>query len=109
MSLKLLPKNGQLSIPKTGLILSLKPLKSAIKSNIRTSFELLKIGCTLPVTSSECERSFSAMRRLRTWLRANMTTERLGSLAIMNIHYNEKIEYKQVSKLFFFLAPKKIV
>ena len=31
-------------------------------------FILLKIGCSLPVTSVECERSLSAMRRLRTWL-----------------------------------------
>ncbi|XP_047137497.1 52 kDa repressor of the inhibitor of the protein kinase-like [Hydra vulgaris] len=51
-------------------------------------FELLKIGCTLPVTSAECERSFSAMRKLRTWLRASMTADRHGSLAIMNTYYN---------------------
>ena len=38
-------------------------------------FVLLKIGCTLPVTSCECERSFSAMRRLRAWLRVSMKTE----------------------------------
>ena len=28
-------------------------------------FVLLKIGCTLPVTSCVCERNFSAMRRLK--------------------------------------------
>ena len=85
-----------------------KAIKICDKIQYPNIFELLKIRCTLPVTSSECERSFSAMRRLRTWLRANMTTERLGSLAIMNIHYNEKIEYKQVSKLFFSLHPRKL-
>ncbi|XP_065650558.1 52 kDa repressor of the inhibitor of the protein kinase-like [Hydra vulgaris] len=71
-------------------------------------FELLKIGCTLPITSAECERSFLAMQRLRTWLRASMTADRLGSLAIMNIHYNEIVDYKQVSKLFFTLHPRKL-
>ena len=35
-------------------------------------FVLLKIACTFPITSAECERSFSAMRRLRTWLIASM-------------------------------------
>ena len=32
-------------------------------------FVLLKIACAFPITSAECERSFSAMCRLRTWLR----------------------------------------
>ncbi len=31
---------------------------------------MLKIFLTLPVTTCECERSFSAMRRLKTWLRS---------------------------------------
>ena len=39
------------------------------------------------------------MRWLRTWPRASMTTKRLGSLAIINIHYNKNIDYKEVSKL----------
>ena len=38
-------------------------------------FVLLKIRCTLPVTSYECDRSFSAMRRLRNWLRRSMKTD----------------------------------
>ena len=71
-------------------------------------FVLFKIACTFPITSAECERSFFAMRRLRTWLRANMKMERLGSVAIMNIHRQEKVDYKHVSELFFQLHPRKI-
>ena len=37
-----------------------------------------------------------------------MTAERLGSLAIMNIHYNENSDYKEVPKLFFSLHPRKL-
>ena len=55
-----------------------------LSSQIREA--LLNIACTLPVTSCECERSFSAMRRLRTWLRSSMTMNRMESIAIMNIH-----------------------
>ena len=38
-------------------------------------FVLLKIAYTLPVTSCECERSFSAMRRHRAWLRSTQKTK----------------------------------
>ena len=42
--------------------------------------ELTQIILTYPVSSNEAERSFSALRRLYTWLRATMKTERLCSL-----------------------------
>ena len=35
-------------------------------------FVLLKLVATLPITSCECERSFSNLRRLKTWLRTTM-------------------------------------
>ena len=40
-------------------------------------FTLLQIACTIPVTSCECERSPSALRRLHNYLRASMKTKRL--------------------------------
>ncbi|XP_065658079.1 52 kDa repressor of the inhibitor of the protein kinase-like [Hydra vulgaris] len=85
-----------------------KAIKTCNENQCPNLFEHLKIGCTLPVTSTEYERSFSARRRLRKWLRASKTADRLGSLAIMNIHYNEIVDYKQVSKLFFTLHPRKL-
>ena len=63
-----------------------RSIKECDETRFPNLFKLLKIGCTLPVTSCECERSFSCMRRLRTWLRASMNMDRLESLAIMNIH-----------------------
>ena len=71
-------------------------------------FVLLKVACAFPITSAECERSFSAMRRLRTWLRAIMKMEKLGSVAIINIHQQGQVDYKHASKLFFQLHPRKI-
>ena len=37
-----------------------------------------------------------------------MKMERLGSVTIINIHRQEKVDYKYVSKLFFQLHPRKI-
>ena len=65
-------------------------------------FFLLKIACTFPITSAECERSFSAMRRLRTWLRASMKMERLGSVAIASIHRQEEVDYISMFPNYFF-------
>ena len=46
-----------------------------------TPKQLLKILCTLPVTVASAERSFSCVRRLKTWMRSRMTDERLTGLA----------------------------
>jgi hypothetical protein len=34
---------------------------------------------------STCERSFSAMRRIKTWLRSSMVQNRFNNLAIISI------------------------
>ena len=85
-----------------------KAIKVCDKHKFPNAFVLIKIICTLPVTSAECERSFSAMRRLRTWLRCNMKYNRLSTLAIMNIHRSVKGNYEEASKLVFALYPRKI-
>ena len=59
-------------------------------------FPLLKIGCTLPVTSYECKRSFSALRRLKTWLRSSTATKRLPVLTIMIIPDCKEVDYEKV-------------
>ena len=50
--------------------------------------KVLKIYAVLPISSCEAERSFSALRRLKTYLRSNMGQNRLSSLALMHIERN---------------------
>ena len=71
-------------------------------------FVLLKITCTLPVTSCECERSFSAMRRHHTWLRSTVKTERLTALTMMNVHREGEVDYEKVVKQFLWLHLRKL-
>ena len=56
----------------------------------------LRILATLPVTSCECERSFSAMRRLKNYTRSTMVEERLNGLALMEIHQDIEPSVQQV-------------
>ena len=51
-----------------------------------TIHKLLRILATLPVSAATAERSFSTLRRLKTWLRANIGEERLTGLALMSVH-----------------------
>ena len=46
----------------------------------------LLIALTLPVTSCTVERSFSNLRRVKTWIRSTMSNERLSGLCMMSVH-----------------------
>ena len=48
--------------------------------------KVLSIFLTTPVGSVSCERSFSALRRLKLWTRSSMTEDRLSGLAMLLIH-----------------------
>ena len=55
-------------------------------------FVLLLIFLTVPVTSVENERSFSVLKRLKSWLRTTMGQVRLSSLAIIQINPSELLK-----------------
>ncbi len=48
--------------------------------------QLLLLYTTAPLSSATAERSFSTMRRLKTWLRASMTTSTLTNRMFAAIH-----------------------
>lgn len=48
--------------------------------------QLLRLLLLCPASSCTAERSFSALRRLKNWLRNNMTQNRLNALAVCNVH-----------------------
>ena len=52
---------------------------------IPTLAKALKIFAVIPATSCSSERSFSSLRRLKTYLRSMMGQERLSNLAILHI------------------------
>ena len=72
----------------------LKEADRDVYPNIST---LLTIGCTLPVSSCEAERSFSGFRRIKTFLRSSMGIERLAGLALMHLRNDLIVIYKQAS------------
>lgn len=63
-----------------------------------TLTQVLQVSLTIPVNSCSCERSFSVLRRLHTWLRSTMGQDRLHHLALLSVEREElgKLSQSQV-------------
>jgi len=48
-------------------------------------YRLGVIAICLPVSTASCERSFSAPRHIKTWVRNSMSNEKLDSVSIVAI------------------------
>ena len=79
------------------LLLSLKECNPDYYPNL---FTLLKILSILPVSSAECERAFSSLKRLKTYLRSTMGQDRLSFLALINIDYDLLINHEDIVNLY---------
>ena len=51
----------------------------------------IQIAMTMGVSTASAERSFSSLRRLKTYLRSTMTQERLSNLALLYIERDVSI------------------
>ncbi|KAL4088759.1 hypothetical protein QTP88_023843 [Uroleucon formosanum] len=72
-------------------------LKFIIENQLLDTFsetsKLLKIVITIPMTSAEAERSFSTLKRIKTFLRSTMSEDRLSALSMLSI---EKLMIKNI-------------
>ena len=57
---------------------------------------------TMPVTSTTAERSFSVLRRLKTYVRSTMNNDKLSLLAlpVMHIHRDFSVDLDKVMEKF---------
>ncbi|XP_003243634.1 uncharacterized protein LOC100570690 [Acyrthosiphon pisum] len=78
--------------PRT-FIETLKNCNSALYPSIHT---FLQIGATLPVSVAISERSFSCLRRLKTYLRNKTGEERLNGLMLSNLYRDVEVTCEEV-------------
>jgi len=66
------------------------------------TIQLTKLLITFPVTVASVERSFSTLRRLKTWQRSRMSQQRLTSLAVCSMHKDilAKVNLKRLCNRF---------
>ena len=84
---KQLQEHGEASLPSSPT-LTISQV-SSVYPNIST---LLKLFCTLPVTSCSAERSFSKLKRIKTPFRSAMTTTCLSGLTLLDVHRDIAID-----------------
>ena len=78
-------------------------LKSKIYQNMLSEVDkMLTLYFTFPATTATAERSFSSLRRIKTYLRSTMSDCRLNSLFLMHIHKErtEKLDLAAIAKEF---------
>ena len=66
-----------------------QPCLKTIFTEIHT---LLRLYLTIPVTTASAERSFSALKRIKTYLRNTMTQERLNHCMLLHMHHEKTDE-----------------
>lgn len=71
-------------------------------------FKLLKIACTLQVTSCECERSASTLRRLNTCMRSSIGEDRMSSLALIHSHYDMVVDLDEAVHIYSKMHPRRL-
>ena len=81
----------------------LDTLKLADANFFPNVHEIIKLILTIPVGAVPCERSFSAMRRLKDWSRTSMAESRLCGLALLYTHRDMTVNVdkhkKQLNKI----------
>lgn len=70
----------------TQVVTHARALKKEVRDLFPSVMALIQLLLVCPASSAEAERSFSSLRRLKTWLRSTMTQERLNSVAVCHIH-----------------------
>ena len=75
--------NLRISVAEIGKEMSKNPALVDMAPNFISA---LKTYLVLPSSVCEAERSFSTLRRLKTYLRSTQTQKRLNGLAILNTH-----------------------
>ena len=54
----------------------------------------------MSVSTATAERSFSGLRRLKTYLRSNMSETRLSGLPLLHIHHDTEIDIPEIAHEF---------
>ena len=78
---------SELNIPV--IVTSLSGISTAQRVAFSQVFVLMKLLLVMPATNASSERSFSALRRIKTYLRSTMAQLRLNNLMVIHVYKDE--------------------
>lgn len=80
----------------------MRRLPVQVRSLLSAVEALIRLILVVPISTAEAERSFSALRRLKTWLRSTMSQKRLNSVAVCHVHQQslDKINIRHICQDF---------
>ena len=72
--------------------------------------KVLRIYLNFPVTTATAERSFSSLRRIKTFLRSSMTNYRLNNLFMLYVHSDraKEVDIKLIAKEFVSVTTRRL-
>lgn len=82
---RLLERTEQKTPLNLATLLDLARFLEPFKLAFQEIFKLLNIALVLPVSSAAFERSFSALKLIKTHLRSTMCDSRLTSIAVLSV------------------------
>ena len=82
----ILPNKLRHSSDISMLIQHIKSLDNSMQLLLNEVVALVRLILVLPATNAVSERSFSALRRIKTYMRATMTQKRLNHCMLLHIH-----------------------
>ena len=80
---------------KIGFKESLNVMRNLSKPSriiISEVYKLAKLIVVAPATNATSERSFSSMKRIKTYLRATMTDNRINHIMVLHVHKDKKLD-----------------
>jgi len=73
-------------ITRTKLNFDLEEIKSAVNLKLYLNLcTFLSLSLTTPMSSNTCKMSFTAMRKIKNWLRTFMYQDRFSRVPVINI------------------------
>jgi len=93
-------KSRKIPIDNSQDVITLLKNDKSLRDLLPEFNKLVRILLIIPVSSCTAERSFSALRRLKTFLRSTMGQSRLHDISMIHIHKDEDIDLSIVANQF---------
>ncbi|XP_035986697.1 zinc finger MYM-type protein 1-like isoform X1 [Fundulus heteroclitus] len=84
---RVLERKIQTGMPRPSSTVELIQFIEPYKEVFFELYRLCKIAVAIPVSTASCERSFSTLRRVKTYLRSTMNDDRLSNLGVLSIEW----------------------